>query len=301
MTGSEQIQSQIQRTDGVGEGARGDRIDASGGYIVDGVDGDAAACFQPQPACIEGHRLLELADAHVVEQNEVDSGEGEEVSELFEGGGFELNAHTRVLSVNAVNRLLKQFQITAGSKVIVFDHHRIIEPQTMVDAATSEDGFFFNQPPARCGFAGVPDFDGMGFDSLHVAVGHGGDAGQPLQKVQGGALCCENGAGAALDFDQGITSLEALAIGKGRPNAEAWIDFTKHSLCDGHASDNSRFAGGDAAFAVGVLTDEVVRSDVSAADVFSNGGLDQGEGRAVHEKSRLIPLLKQNASTEVRG
>lgn len=301
MTRLEQIESQIERTDGVGEGTRRDGVHASGGHIVNGIECDATTCFEPQATGIECHGLFELGEVHVVEQNEIDAGQGEKVGELFQCGGLELHSHARVLGVDLVDGLLKPFQIAAGSQVIVFDHHRVVKAHAMVDAAAGEDGFFFDQPPAGRGFAGVPDFDGIRFDRLHVEIGHGGDAGQTLEKVQRGPFCGKNGAGAAFDFNEGIARLEALASGEGWPDAKTGVDLAEDRFGDAHAGDDSGLAGDDAAFAAIAVTDEVKGGDVSTADIFSDGGVNQGEGRAVHNLGRLLATSRGISSAEVSG
>lgn len=301
MNGSEQVERQVQSAHGVGEGTGRDGVHSSGGYVMNGIERDAAASFQPKTTSVEGHRLAELGEVHVVQQDEVDAGESQEIGQLLESGGFELDAHAWVIRPHAIDGLLQGFQVASGCQVIVFDHDSVIEPETMIDGAASEHGLFFDQAPAGRGFARVPDFDWVGFDRFDIASGHGGDAGEALEEVQRGALGGEDGAGATFDFDEGIAWLEGLAIGEQRPDAQAGVDFTKHRLGDGHASDDAWFAGNDAALVAGAVADEVNRGDITAADVFGDGGLDESEGGWMHGERGLIARLWGNSSAEVSG
>ncbi len=301
MNGSKQVERQVQGAHRVGEGTGRDGVHSSGGYVMNGIERDAATSFQPKATSIEGYRLAELGEVHVVQQDEVDAGEGQEIGQLLESGRFELDAHAQVIRPHAIDGLLQGFQVASGCQVIVFDHDGVVEPEAMIDAAAGEHGLFFDQAPARRGFARVPDFDGIRLHRLYVAGGHGGDTGEALEEVQCGALGGEDGAGATFDLDQGIASLEGLAIGEQRPDAKAGIDFTKHRFGDGHASDDAWFAGNDPALVVGAVVDEVKRGDITAADVFGDGGLDESKGGWMHGERGLIARLRGNSSAEVSG
>lgn len=301
MKESKQIQSQVERPNGVGEGAGGDGIDASGSDVVDGVEGDAAAGFEPESAGIESDGLPKLREVHVIEQDEVDVLEGEEVGELLEGGGFQLDAHDWVVFADVIDGVLEGGQVTGGGgEVIVFDHDGIVEAHTMVDTATGFDGLFFEQSPTGGGFASVPDFDGEGFDGIDVASGHGGDAGEALEEVEGGAFGGKEGAGAAFDFDEGIASGEVGAVWVVDPDAEAGVDFFEDGFCDGHAGNDAGFPGDDASFAVCVFVEKVGGGDISWADVFCQSSADEGEGSWVHGRTvEILTREMRSASAEV--
>ena len=300
MKGSEQVQCQVERSNRVGEGTGGDGVDACGGDIVDGVERDAAAGFEPKSTGIEGNGLSELGEVHVIEENQVDALEGKKVGELFERGGFQLDAHAGMILADAVDGGLEGGQGAIGSEMIVFDHHGVVETHAMVDTTTGFDGFFFKQAPAWGGFAGIPDFDGIGFDGVDVAGGHGGDPGEALKEIEGGAFGGEQRASATFDFDQGVTGCECATVRAMNPQTETRIHFLEDRFRDRHAGDDAGFARDDARFVAGVFGDEVDGGNVTGADVFSQSGADEVESRGVHEESgQSVTREMRDASAEV--
>jgi len=151
-----------ERTDGNG-------IHAGGGNVLDGVEGDTAAGFEPEFAIREFHGFALLSGAHVVEQEHVHAVQSEEIGHLLQGGGFELDTYTWAFGAQFVNRGLEGLQITIGRKVVVFNHGVVVEAHAVVRAATIFDGGFFEQTPARGRFSGVPDLNGMRFHGIDVA------------------------------------------------------------------------------------------------------------------------------------
>ena len=300
MKGSEQVQCQVERSNRVGEGTGGDGVDACGGDIVDGVERDATAGFEPKSTGIEGDGLPELGQVHVIEEDQVDALEGKKVGELLERGGFQLDAHAGMILADAVDGGLEGGQGAIGGEVIVFDHHGVVETHAMVDTATGFDGFFFKQAPAWGGFAGIPDFDGIGFDGIDVAGGHGGDAGEALEEIEGGAFGGEQRAGATFYFDQGVTGCECATVRAVNPKTETRIHFFEDRFRDRHAGNDTGFARDDAGFVAGVFGDEIEGGDVTGADVFSQSGADEVEGRGVHEESgEIVTREMRDASAEV--
>lgn len=300
MKGSEQVQCQVERSNRVGEGTGGDGVDACGGDIVDGVERDATAGFEPKSTGIEGNGLSELGEVHVIEENQVDALEGKKVGELFERGGFQLDAHAGMILADAVDGGLEGGQGAIGGEVIVFDHHGVVEPHAVVDTATGFDGFFFKQAPAWGGFAGIPDFDGIGFDGVDVAGGHGGDPGEALKEIEGGAFGGEQRASATFDFDQGVTGSECATVGVVNPKTETRIHFFEDRFRDRHAGNDAGFARDDAGFVAGVFGDEIEGGDVTGADVFSQSGADEVESGGVHEESsEIVTREMRDASAEV--
>ena len=302
MKGSEQVQCQVECSNRVGEGTGGDGVDACGGDIVDGVERDATAGFEPKSTGIEGDGLSELGQVHVIEEDQVDALEGKKVGELLERGGFQLDAHAGMIPADAVDRGLEGGQGAIGGEVIVLDHHGVVETHAMVDTATSFDGFLFKQAPAWGGFAGIPDFDGIGFDGVDVAGGHGGDTGEALEEIEGGAFGGEQRASATFHLDQGVTGCECATVRAVNPKTETRIHFFKDRFRDRHAGNDAGFTRDDAGFVAGVFGDEIEGGDVTGADVFSQSGADEVESRGVHEEAgENVTREMRDASAEVLG
>ena len=86
----------------MGERTDGNGVHAGRGNVFDGVEGNAAAGFEPEFAIHEFHGFALLIGAHVVEQEHVHAFEGEEITHLLEAGRFELHANAEAYGVNQV-------------------------------------------------------------------------------------------------------------------------------------------------------------------------------------------------------
>ena len=104
-----------------------------------------------------------------------------------------------------------------GRDVVVLDENHVVEPGAVIGAASAPDRVLLQSSPARGRLARVED-DGLGpADRIHEPPGCGGDARQPLDEVEGGALGGEDGPGPAMDLSQNL----ALSGIERRPSASA--------------------------------------------------------------------------------
>ena len=198
---------------GVGESADGDEVDAGFSDCGDGLEVHATACFELEFALVEVDGLAELVECHVIEEDDIDVGKGEEAFDLFEGIGFEFDAGGGVIGFEAEDAFAELVE-RIGCEVIVFDHDHVVEADSVVGAAAGEDGLFFEEAQSWGSFAGVEDPRlGMG-DGLDVLVGEGGDAGQALEEVERGAFCGEEGICGGLDGEDGGVSGGVGSVGR---------------------------------------------------------------------------------------
>ena len=77
--------------------------------------------------------------------------------------------------------------------MVVFDEHPVVEAGPVVAGAAQAHGVFLQGPPARGGLAGVHQGRFGAGDQAHHLPGKGGDAGEALEEIEGGALAGEDG------------------------------------------------------------------------------------------------------------
>ena len=100
--------------------------------------------------------------------------------------------------------------------MVFFDQHRVEQADAVVGAATSAHRIFLCHAQTRQGFARVHNLGavaghlGHGGHKLRGAGGHGAEQ---LQKIQGGALGGEQGAGMGLYLQHHRVSLRLTALG----------------------------------------------------------------------------------------
>ena len=173
---------------GVRDGADGDEMDAGFRDLADGLEVHTPAGFELDICRAEANGFAHVGEAHVVEENDIDSLHAEKTFHLFERIGLEFDADAGVGCAGGGDHLLKGVSGKSGGEVIVFHHEHVMEADPVVAGTSGGDGGFFQETQARRGFAGVEN-DGIcsanGFDK---ATGRGGDAAESLDEIQSGAL-----------------------------------------------------------------------------------------------------------------
>ena len=83
----------------------------------------------------------------------------------------------------------------AGDRdVVVLDQDRIVEPEAVIEAAAAAHGIFLERAQARRGLAGAADAQLRAGGMAHIIGGERGDAGQPADEIQRGALAGQHRA-----------------------------------------------------------------------------------------------------------
>ena len=102
----------------------------------------------------------------------------------------------------------------AGQRdMVVLDQHRIVEAEAVIGAAAQPHRLLFEdaQPGGR--LAGTDDFRLVTGDRVNQRAGCGGDAGEPRNQVQRGALGRQYRPRPAGDPGHRLASLDAAAVG----------------------------------------------------------------------------------------
>ena len=96
--------------------------------------------------------------------------------------------------------------------VIVLDQHSVGKIQAMVLTAAAAHCVLVEHPQAGRGLAGVEDACPGPGNRIHKLASQGGDAAQPLQKVQNHALAGKNHARVVPHHRNGLAVVQAYAI-----------------------------------------------------------------------------------------
>jgi hypothetical protein len=207
------IQSEVDGTGRMRDGADGDEVDSGFCDLADGLEVYSSAGFELDICWAEANGFAHVLKAHVVEENDIDSLHAKKTFHLLERIGLEFDADAGIGCAGGQDHFLEGVRGKSGSEVIILHHEHIMEADSVVTRATGSDGFFFQEAQAWRGFAGV-EYDGIcsanGFDK---STGHSGDAAESLDEIQGGALAGEDGGCRPLDCDNDIAFFECGAVG----------------------------------------------------------------------------------------
>ena len=207
------VQSEVDGEGRMRDGAYGDEVDSGFCDLADGLEVYSSAGFELDIYWAEANGFAHVGEAHVVEEDDIDSLHGEKTFHLLECIGLEFDADAGVGCAGGQDHFLEGVRRKSGSEVIVLHHEHIMEADSVVTRPTGSDGFFFQEAQAWRGFAGV-EYDGIcsanGFDK---SMSHSGDAAEALDEIQGGALGGEDRGCRPLDCDDDVSFFECGAVG----------------------------------------------------------------------------------------
>lgn len=211
----------------VGESADGDEIDPGKGDVANSGKGDTAAGLEP-----DGGRAAQLngfahpSGGHIIQENNVDARDGEKGADLVQRIGFDFYFDPGMVTAEELKLMGKDTGPESGisGEMIVLDHDHVIEPETVILAASSADGGFLEEAKTRSGFAGVEDDRRGPCDGVHEAAGKSGDGGEALKEIEGNALGGEDGADGAGELEGCLSGDEALTVGGNALDGKGGID-----------------------------------------------------------------------------
>jgi hypothetical protein len=109
--------------------------------------------------------------------------------------------------------------------VVVLDQDRIVEPEAMIEAAAAAHRVFLERAQAGRGLAGAADAQSSAGGMADIIGGERGDAGQPADKVQGGALTGQHRARRARNRQQVLTGGNRRAVANMRLDMDVRRQF----------------------------------------------------------------------------
>ena len=171
------------------DSADADEVHARLGDGADGGEIHAAAGLGLRASGDEGDGGAELVGGHVVEEDDVRAGV-HGLGDLIKSVRFNFDFELRIARTGTLDgggdgvRLL----VAQGSEMVVLDENEIVEADAMIASAPAGDGVFLEAPPAGRGLARVENLGARATNRLDELRGERGDAGEALNKIEGGAL-----------------------------------------------------------------------------------------------------------------
>ena len=149
------------------------------------------------------------ADRAVVEQQEVGAG--------FDGGdrvgfGFDLDLDPQAGGRRGARGLDGERDAAGQGDVVVLEQDAVVEPDAVIEGPADRGRVLVEGAPARERLARVDDARAGALDRRHETPGGAGDAAQPPEKVERGALGREDGAQASRDEGERLAGLGQLAL-----------------------------------------------------------------------------------------
>ena len=131
------------------------------------------------------HRLAQQRHRHVVAEQEPRPGR-DRLQRLGGGGDLDLDVDARGRWRGP--RRTPRVSEPGGELVVVLDHRDVVQAHALVGAAAAAHGVLLQGAQPRRGLAGVEDHRAGALEGVGPAAGVRGDAGEPAEQVQQGAL-----------------------------------------------------------------------------------------------------------------
>ena len=186
---------------------------------------------------VEQHRLAELREAHVVEQDAVGS-RGERLANLCERVALDLHGQ-RGRRLAAAVRLPGRFP-PARRRWLSLTRIPSKRPRRWFVPAAAAHGVLLERPQAGRRLAGVEQHGVGALDRVGVATGQGCNAREPAEQVESRALGGEDGASLALHPGEDGGRVEhAVAVVGERLEFQAGVEGAEDRLRDMKPADDA--------------------------------------------------------------
>jgi hypothetical protein len=253
----------------------------------DRFEGDSAARLGGDPPGDPRHRLAQRRHVHIVEQ-EVGSPGRQRRLDLVDPVDLDDDSPNPRRRGSA-----HRFGHPAGDgDVIVLDHRRIPKAHAVVAGAAHPGGVFLERAQAGEGLAGVEKHRAGARDRLDIAPGEGGDAGEVLDDVEGGALGGEQRPGAPAKAKEIGARFDRIAVANERFDLHPGIERAEEGLGDRQAGGDDRLAAVHHPREARVGRDHRLRRDVA--------GLPQVLGQSLADESVEVETGDYRTSSRFR-
>ena len=159
--------------------------------------------------------------------------------------------------------------------VIVLEQNHIEKSDTMVHATADLHGLLFEHTHTGRGLAGI-EHAGLGaFQTLHITVGHRGDAAHTLHDVKHQALCLKQRTYTSGNNHGDVTFLHTRTISHQYLHLHIRVEAMEHLLSHFHTGQNTIFLDQQMALAHSILGDAAKRSVVAISDIFGKRQINQ--------------------------
>ena len=292
------------------ERADGNEINAGRGNLADRFERHATARLKHRRGPLAAHRdrFTQIVEAHVVEQDVVDAIEREKLTHLIEAIGLKLDFDAGLVVFQLPDRRLNCRDATFGDEVVVLHHRAVMQVHAMVVTAAVEHRFFFKQSVAWSCFARVEDARASALDRIDITRSERGNTAEPLRKIESRAFPAEDRTRRSLDAQQQGSFTHAAAIFDQDFDRQRGVDLFKNTRGELDAGDHTFAARRDEGPRAAIGRDEILRSDIAIAEVFSEREIDQcfrvvfqrkrnGTPRASAVNHASPPMLLQQLAT----
>ena len=126
--------------------------------------------------------------------------------------------------------------------VIVFDQHRVVETEAVVEAAAAAHGVFLERAQARRGLARAADASARAFDAADELVRCCRNAGEMAEQIERDALGCQHRTSRPCHMHQRRLCGDARAIACKRGDRDLGRELAEGGGDQRQARDHARFA-----------------------------------------------------------
>lgn len=174
---------------------------------------NSPAGLQQQAGWPRLHGPAHGREVHVVEQEDIDSGNGIKREHLLQSIRLDLNPEVRTALFEKANPISQGRVRQPACKVVVFNHDHIVEADAVIRSSTGDHGSLLQQAKTGRRFPGVQNSAAGSGDGINVTPGDGRDCAQPLKEIESGALGREQRTEATGDLHETIPRFTHRSIG----------------------------------------------------------------------------------------
>src|SRR5262249_51223497 len=133
-----------------------------------------------------------LSGHHVVQKNDVDAVDLDESARLLQIISLYFDADVRPFLAKLANLVGKPGKSSKGRQVIVLYEYHVVQPRTVINAATSYNRGFFQNAQSRSCFASIQYFGRMIANCVNELASQRCDAAEALKKIERHAFGLKN-------------------------------------------------------------------------------------------------------------
>ena len=178
--------------------------------------------------------------------------------------------------------------------MVVLDQDAVVQPAAMVRAGAGADGVFLERTERRRGLARVEDGD-RAAGRVDETARQRGDAGEPLDEVQGGALRGQHRGGLAAQLRDDGARLAAIAVLVLALEGAAGIELQEGLRRDLQPRDDTRRLHDDDAAGAELRRNGCLGRDVAPAEILGERAPDD------FAIQRRIERLERHTSHALRS
>ena len=207
----DQVQGDVQDRRGVGQRPHAEEVDPGLGVVARHGERQATGrldldpCPVPRTACtVSRSRATDMLSQS---RNRAPAATASSASAMVVTSTWMSTPGSR-----GADRVVRRGQRAGRELVVVLDHRDVVQAHALVGAAAAAHGVLLQGPQPRRGLAGVQDHRAGALEGVGPATGVRGDAGEPAEQVQQGALAHQHGPGGAAQDGQHVAAPHHVTV-----------------------------------------------------------------------------------------